>query len=97
MQVWEKVKDLLTKINLKSPFKMEAALLLEKIGYFLMGIWIVGTIAENYVQWLSKSIGKSLIDVKIDFNYLFIAGIVYIISQVFKRGVEIQNENELTV
>ena len=76
---------------------MEAALLLEKIGYFLISIWIVGTIADNYIQWLAKRIGQNISELDIDFNYLFIAGIVYIISQVFKRGVEIQTENDLTV
>ena len=30
-------------------------------------------------------------------NFLFMAAIVYIISQIFKRGIEMQEENELTV
>jgi hypothetical protein len=30
-------------------------------------------------------------------EYLFIAGMIYIISQIFKRGIEIQEENNLTV
>jgi len=30
-------------------------------------------------------------------DFLFIAGIVYVFAQMFKPGVEIQSENELTV
>ncbi|MBN2635649.1 MAG: DUF2975 domain-containing protein [Prolixibacteraceae bacterium] len=29
--------------------------------------------------------------------FLFMAGLVFVISQIFKRGVEIQSENDLTV
>ena len=30
-------------------------------------------------------------------DFIFLAGIVYVFSQIFKKGVEIQSENELTV
>jgi hypothetical protein len=30
-------------------------------------------------------------------EFLFLAGIVFVIAQIFKRGIEIQTENELTV
>jgi Protein of unknown function (DUF2975) len=97
VQVWKNVKDVLYKINLKSPFSMETAMMLEKIGYFLLNIWIVGFIGDGYLDYLSKRIDGVVKGIDIDFNYLFTAGIVYIISQIFKRGVELQEENELTV
>jgi hypothetical protein len=28
---------------------------------------------------------------------LFLAGVVFVIAQIFKKGVEIQSENELTI
>ncbi len=97
VQVWENVKNVLHKINLKNPFSMEIAKILEKIGYLLLSIWAVGFIAEGYLDYLSKRIDGVEKGMDIDFNYLFTAGIVYIISQIFKRGVELQEENELTV
>lgn len=97
VQVWQKVKDVLTKINLKNPFSMEVALLLEDIGQLLISTWVVGYIGENYIHWLAKHIDGVSGGLEISFQYLFCAGIVYIISQIFKRGVELQEESELTV
>jgi hypothetical protein len=97
VQVWKNVKNVLQKINLKNPFSMEIAKLLEKIGYFLLSTWAVGFIADGYLEQLSKRVDGVEKGMDIDFNYLFTAGIVYIISQIFKRGVELQEENELTV
>lgn len=97
MNVWQKVKDLLTGINLNSPFSSKISDLLEKIGYLLFSIWLVGFIVGIYTDQLSKQIEGLKNNFDIDFNYLFISGIVYIISQVFKRGIELQNENDLTV
>jgi Protein of unknown function (DUF2975) len=97
INVWQKVKDLLTGINLNSPFTYKISYLLEKIGYLLFSIWLIGFIIGLYTDQLSKQIEglKNLFN--IDFNYLFVSGIVYIISQVFKRGIELQTENDLTV
>lgn len=97
VQVWKNVKDVLYKINLKSPFSIEVANILEKIGYFLISVWAIGSMADGYLDFLSKRIDGVEMGVDIDFNYIFTAGIVYIISQIFKRGVELQEENELTV
>lgn len=97
IQVWKNVKDVLYKINLKSPFSIEVAVILEKIGYFLISTWAVGSMADGYLDYLSKRIDGVEKGVGIDLNYLFTAGIVYVISQIFKRGVELQEENELTV
>jgi hypothetical protein len=97
IQLWKKVKGILYKINLKKPFSMEIAIILEKIGYILLSIWIIEFMADSYTDYLSKHIDGIEKGYKISFFYLFNAGIVYIISQIFKRGVEIQEENELTV
>lgn len=107
VQVWEKVKDILTEINLKNPFTMLTAHRLISTGYLLLSIWIISFIGKNYVQYLQKSLtgttefmrsfDYSLIGFDADGVYLLNAGIVYIIAQVFRRGVELQQENELTI
>ncbi len=97
VQVWKNVRDVLQKINLESPFSMEIAKILEKIGYYLISIWAVGFLGDGYFDYLAKRIEGVERGMDIDFNYLFVAGIVYIISQIFKRGVELQDESDLTV
>ncbi|MVM40013.1 DUF2975 domain-containing protein [Spirosoma sp. HMF3257] len=90
------VTKILSKITLANPFKMEVAKILEQISYVLLGTWIVGMLSNAYTSWLLKRTGEVFESGSTD-DFLFMAGLVFIISQVFKRGVEIQTENELTV
>lgn len=94
--VWYLVIKTLTRINLENPFKMKVARLLEQISYSLLGIWIVGMISSGYAAWLEKTTGQAF-GTEVSGEFIFVAGVVFVISQVFKRGVEIQTENELTV
>jgi hypothetical protein len=95
--VWYQVIRLLSSLNLKNPFSKEVASLLEKIGIQLLAIWILSTISEQTTRFISKNTGVHIGELHALNEYLFIAGIVYIISQVFKRGIELQEENDLTV
>ena len=96
--VWYVVFDLLSKLKLQTPFSMEVEKKLERIAYLLLGVWIVGSIFwKTYTYYLSQGTGIQLPANNSGDEYLFMAGIIYIISQVFKRGIEIQEENQLTV
>jgi len=86
----------LSKINLASPFKMETAIRLEKISIQLFGMWLVGMLNSAHMTWLMKATGE-LYGNYVSSESIFMAGLVFIVSQVFKRGVEIQAENDLTV
>ncbi len=86
----------LSKVNLQNPFTSEVAGRVESISYVLLGSWIVLQISSAHSEWLSKRTGE-LLSSGDGGEYLFIAGLVFIISQIFKRGVELQAENELTV
>ena len=86
----------LSKMSLMNPFKMEVAQKLEKISHLLFGTWIVGMLGSAHSAWLMKLTGQ-LYGNWVSGEFIFMAGLVFIISQVFKRGVEIQSENELTV
>lgn len=94
--VWYLAMTTLKKINLMNPFKMEVAQTLERISYVLFGTWIVGTVSSANTSWLMKITGE-LYGSWDSGEFVFMAGLVFIISQVFKRGVEIQSENELTI
>src|SRR6187455_3310736 len=88
--VWYSVAGMLTKLNLQEPFSRKVARTLEEIGIQMLGIWIVSVIAQQSVAWMAKNSGIQVGSLHAVNEYLFIAGIVYIISQVFKRGIEIQ-------
>lgn len=88
--------QVLSKVKLESPFTLDVAKILEKMSMTLFGIWIVSLIGHSYANWLTKKTPESFSFEVLD-EYLLIAGLVFILSQVFRRGVEIQVENDLTV
>ena len=95
--LWYQVSTLLSKLNIKSPFTIEVSKKLEKIAWWLFAIWVVAFIGESYADWLSKNMGEQLNIIKVENEFLFTAGIVYIISQIFRHGIEMQEENQQTV
>ena len=96
--IWYVVFELLSKLKLQTPFSMDVEKKLERIAYLLLCVWIVSSIFwKIYIYYLSKATGVQLATNNGGDEYLFLAGIIYIISQVFKRGIEIQEENQLTV
>lgn len=96
--IWFVVFVLLSKLKLQTPFSMEVEKKLETIAYLLLGVWIISSIFwKTYVYYLSRDTGIQLATINSGDEYLFMAAMIYIISQVFKRGIEIQEENQLTV
>ena len=90
------VVKLFMKFDLNHPFNEKTASLISEISYYALSIGVVAIIAEGYADRIIKH-GIAL---QIDWGeeqFLFFAGIIYIIALVFKKGVEIQNENELTI
>ncbi len=86
----------LSKVNLANPFTSEVARLLEKISYILLEIWIIVVLNNEHAGWLLKRTGITSESRSAE-EFIFMAGLVFIISQIFKRGVEMQSENDLTV
>jgi hypothetical protein len=88
------------KVNLVQPFSSEVSLLISRIGYVALGIGALTLIGNGYTEWLIKK-GVAFPDLQAYLGageeFLFFAGIIFFIGQVFKRGIEIQSENELTV
>jgi hypothetical protein len=94
--VWYLLIKTLSKISLTNPFTMDVAQRLEKISYVLFGTWVVGMLRSAYTALLEKLTGEVFGGWESG-EFVFMAGLVFIISQIFRRGVEIQSENELTV
>ena len=94
------VTRLFSKFNLKHPFSSSVSSLLMKMSYYALGIGVLVAISIEYFEFLVKQ-GNELPNLY-DYldgvsEYFFMAGIIFIIAQVFKRGLEIQLENELTI
>jgi len=86
----------LSKVNLINPFKIEVARILERISHVLFGTWIIAMLSNAHTGWVLKRTGE-LHGNWVSGEFIFMAGLVFVISQVFKRGVEIQSENDLTI
>ena len=88
------------KINFSFPFSNEVALLIARISYVAFAIGAINLMAISYGEWLIKQ-GSELTywnqSLSGGGEFLFFGGIIFIVAQVFKRGIEIQSENELTV
>ncbi|RYU95902.1 DUF2975 domain-containing protein [Emticicia agri] len=98
VQIWESLRNILDEINLNTPFSMKVAKMLENMSYIILVLGGLFIIADLYMKYLAKSIpGLDVGYFKTAFQFLFAAGIIYVVAQIFKRGVEIQEENELTV
>jgi hypothetical protein len=86
---------LLSRVNFLQPFSSYVVLMMQIMSYTILGIGVFVIIYNIHVGILDKifKIAPSYISGE----FLFLAGIVYIFAQMFRRGVEIQRENELTV
>jgi hypothetical protein len=87
--------SLLSKLNIARPFSADVVKLMQKISYSILCVWLIAMAYDIHVGILEKRYG--LVATYIPGDAIFLAGIVYILAQMFKRGVEIQSENELTV
>ncbi len=90
------VIKLLSGINLEKPFSQRVGNLLVSISRVALEIGILAIISNGYAQWLQKSETQFVYESN-STEFLFMAGIVFVIAQIFKRGLELQTENELTV
>jgi hypothetical protein len=86
--------------NLANPFSEAVYNLIVRVSYVALGIGILAHTAQAFTSHLVKR----GVELRTAYEYvgggpefLFLAGTVYVIALVFKRGLEIQSEHELTV
>lgn len=89
------------KLNITKPFNMEIRHLIFLLSYISLIIGLFCLSGGKYIEWLVlkgirvpdiQYLGLGGYDV-----WLFMAVILFVVGQVFKRGIEIQTENELTI
>lgn len=94
------VVKIFLKFDISYPFSASVGLLISKISYVALGTGILALVAYGYKDWLFKRGVSFLTSDELsggNGEFLFLAGVIFIIAQVFNRGIEIQSENDLTV
>jgi hypothetical protein len=91
---------LLQKLDILKPFSNYAAGKIKKISYITFEIGILSLVAREISQNLVHHGFE--IDALNQFwedgrAFILMAAVIYVIATIFSRGVEIQNENDLTV
>ena len=89
------------KLNLLHPFNNDLKRFVANMSYLAMGIALFSYWGAKHNHWFlekgismpdDNSMGFGGADV-----WLFMGIILLVIAQIFKRGIEIQSENELTI
>lgn len=91
---------LMHKTDLSQPFSPFVSKQIIRIAYCTFSIGILSYLARQTAKYLGKSgydtdsLNRFWAD---SHAFILMAAVIYVIAAIFKRGVEIQNENELTV
>jgi hypothetical protein len=89
------------KLNMMQPFTREIGNFIFKVSYLSFAIGMFSFWGVRYTEWLVQQ-GVKMPDIQqlrlggADV-WLFMGVTLYVIAQIFKRGIEIQEENDLTV
>lgn len=91
---------LVSTLNLSRPFNSDVANLITKISYLIFSIGLISYVARQIVtSFQHQGINTDALNPfwADSQAYILMAAVVYVIATIFSRGVEIQNENDLTV
>jgi hypothetical protein len=89
------VIKLLSKININKPFNTNTLRIIQKINYCTLLLWLLVVIYNMHVGLIETSSGIS--PKLLSSEFIYIVGILYVFSFLFKRGLELQSENDLTI
>lgn len=91
---------LISKLDLSKPFNSFVSKQITKISYFTLSIGLLSYIARQTAKNLQHrgyeidQLNQFWVDSQ---AFILMAAIVYVIATIFKKGIELQNENELTI
>ena len=89
------------KLNISQPFSVDLRRFMLNLSYLALGIGLFSNFGFKYSGWLTNQ-GAQTADLQslhiagADV-WLFMAVILFVIVQIVKKGIEIQNENDLTI
>lgn len=91
---------LLSKLDMTKPFSSFVADKISRISYYTLSIGLFSYIARKVVQSLGhygydiSQLDRFWVDSQ---AFILMAAVIFIIASIFRKGIEIQKENELTV
>lgn len=94
------VIQLVGKLDLAKPFNGYTENKISQISYYTFSIGIISHIARETAKNLTHhgyeidKLGQFWVDSQ---AFILMSAVIYIIATIFKKGIEIQTENELTV
>ncbi len=94
------VINLMHKMDLKKPFNTFVSNQILQISYFTISIGVLSYIARQTAKnlmhygFVTDSLNQFWADSQ---AFIVMGAVIYIIATIFKKGVDIQNENDLTV
>ena len=89
------VIKLLSNLNIQRPFNVGALKSMQTISYSLLLLWGIVVVHNIHIGILQASTG---IEAELlSSEFVLFAGIVYVFSLLFKRGLELQSENDLMI
>jgi Protein of unknown function (DUF2975) len=94
------VVRLMHKINLSKPFNSFVSRQISLMSYYTFTIGILSYIARETANnlrhggYIIDSLNQFWVDSQ---AFILMAAVIYVIATIFSKGVEIQNDNELTV
>jgi hypothetical protein len=100
VNLFNQVIILVTKIDLQKPFNEFVSKRITTISYQIFSIGIISFIAQQSSENLeNKGFSTGHLNQFWDDSqaYILMAAVVYVIATIFKKGIEIQTENDLTI
>jgi len=91
---------LVSKIDLSKPFSSFVSRQISQISYYTLSIGLLSYIARQSAEsllhygFVTDNLNQFWEDSQ---AFILMAAVIYVIATIFKKGIEIQNENDLTV
>ena len=89
------------KLNLTKPFNSTITGTVSNIAYLCAGAGLFSIWGTNYLNWIKEKgiLMPDIHQLRIGSGdvWLFMAVVLIVIAEIFKKGIELQNENDLTV
>ena len=94
------VINLISKLDLLNPFNSYVSKQIIQISYFTFGIGIISYVARQTSEGL-LNYGFNTINLNQFWTdsqaFILMAAVIFVIASIFKRGIELQKENDMTV
>lgn len=91
---------LILKLDLSNPFNEVVSKKIDQISYFILSIGLLSYLARQISNKLLHQ-GFDTLEVNQFWGdsqaYILMSAVVFIIASIFKRGIELKKENDLTV